>query len=111
MPGNVTCNWTACLRSFCAATARSAAFLRSASESMVKMLARLMLQLRIDLEARLGLLGDLIHRHAGGEFDQRHAADLAVDVEHAQVSDHHVDNTGAGERQIALVQQLSLIHI
>src|SRR5665647_1894370 len=68
-----------------------------------------MLQLRIDREARLRLLGDLVHRHAGREFDQRHAAVLAVDVEHTEIGDHHVDHAGAGERQVALVQELGLV--
>src|SRR5215475_2336646 len=34
MAGNVTCSWVVCLRSFCAAIRLSAAFLRSASDSM-----------------------------------------------------------------------------
>src|ERR1019366_9477667 len=46
------------------------------------------------------------HRHAGREFDQRHAATGPVDVEHGQVSDHHIDHAGTGERQVAFVQQL-----
>src|SRR5271169_3485940 len=40
--GKVTCNWTACLRSFCAAIRISAAFLRSASESMGGFLGRVL---------------------------------------------------------------------
>ena len=34
--------------------------------------AELMLQLRIDLELGLGLLRDLVERHARREFDQGH---------------------------------------
>src|SRR5271169_6234862 len=99
MAGKVTDSWTACLRSFCAAIRMSAAFLRSASESM----GASVLQLSVDLEARLGLFLDLVHRHAGRELGQHHAAAVAVDAEDAQVGDHHIDHAGAGERQIALV--------
>src|SRR3990170_4268738 len=57
-----------------------------------------MLQLGINFEARLRLLGDLVNRHAGGKLDQGHAgACLAVDGEHREIGDHHVDHAGAGE--------------
>src|SRR6185503_3721780 len=62
-----------------------------------------------DGEPGLGLGLDLVDRDAVGELDQRDTA-LArlVDVEHAQLADHHVDDAAAGERQRALVQELRL---
>src|SRR5665647_1670663 len=112
MPGKVTDSWSACLRSFCAAIRISAALLRSAAESMgvssgsllpahpsrpapsrgLLRMTGLMLQLGVDLEAGLRLLGDLVDRHAGRQLDQRHAAAFAVDVEDPEIGDHHIDN-------------------
>src|SRR5579862_7584857 len=63
----------------------------------------LVLQFCVDLEARLRLFGDFVERHVRSKLDQRHAALLLVDVEHPEIGDHHVDNAGAGERQVALM--------
>ena len=64
-----------------------------------------MLQFRIDLEACLRLLRDLVDGHTGRKLGQSHTALFAVDTEDAEIGDHHIDNAGAGERQIALVKE------
>jgi hypothetical protein len=64
-----------------------------------------------DLVARLGLALDLVERDPGGELGQRHprTAALLVDGEDPEIGDHHVDDAGAGERQVAFVQKLGLV--
>ena len=56
-----------------------------------------------------GLGFDLVQAGAGRELDQRHsAAPFAVDTEHPEVGDDHVDHAGASQRQRALVQELGV---
>src|SRR5262245_6877389 len=59
----------------------------------------LVFQLRLDLEACLGLFLDFIDGHAGCEFGQRHVAALLVDAEHTEIGDDHVHYSGTGQRQ------------
>src|SRR5437764_6525493 len=67
-----------------------------------------LVEVRRDLVGGLGLPLDLVERYAGGTLGQRHAAALLVDLEHAEIGDHHVDHASAGQRQVAFVQQLRL---
>src|SRR3954454_13628808 len=63
--------------------------------------------LQCDAEFGFGLGLDLVERDAVGELDQRHAAAaVLVDGEDGQVSHDHVDHALAGQRQIALLQEL-----
>src|ERR1051325_3118719 len=57
----------------------------------------------------LGLRLDLLEARAGPKLDQRHpAAPPALDIEHAEIGNDHVDHAGAGQRQRALVQELRI---
>jgi hypothetical protein len=58
--------------------------------------------LKTGLRVRL----DVVERHRGRELDQGQPAAAAVDGEDAEIGDHHVDDGGAGERQVAAVQEL-----
>ncbi|GCC44544.1 hypothetical protein chiPu_0028512, partial [Chiloscyllium punctatum] len=66
--------------------------------------------LQRDAEFRLGLGLDLVERDAVGELDQRHAIlAVLVDGEHREVGHDHVDHALAGQRQIALLEQLGAV--
>src|SRR5262245_37419118 len=53
---------------------------------------------------------DFVRGDAWGNFDKLHAGGFfLLDCEYAEVGDHHVDDTGPGERQLALVQELGFI--
>ncbi len=46
-----------------------------------------------DPVGRLGLGGDLVQRHPGREFDERHATQpMLVDRKHAEIGDDEVDD-------------------
>src|SRR5579883_596587 len=69
----------------------------------------LLLQRIRDLEAGLGFGSDFIEGHIRRKLDQSEAAAvLPVDDEDSEVGDHHVDDTGAGERQGAALEELRL---
>src|ERR1700738_4053219 len=55
-----------------------------------------------DREARLGFRSNLRDRDVGGKLDQGHAgASVLVDGQNGKVSNHHIDDSGSGQRQSA----------
>ena len=60
------------------------------------------------LEVRVGLGLEVVERDVGCELDQRQAAAVAVEREHAEIGDHHIDDAGAGQRQRASLLQLRI---
>src|SRR5688500_17165882 len=52
---------------------------------------------------------DFSFAHPRRQLGQPHVARLLVDLEDAEIGDHHVDHAGAGQRQRAAVQKLWLV--